>query len=564
MKNINLIVMGKTGSGKVNALDKMREERIKNVEICGNRIINTYKSKATKIGFIHGGCIPIIHGMCIKMIADLNSAAGFQSGKGFADEKFADAVVGLIATPFLAVPLLSAAVASAYVQTVGENYLKALISVIHLSPDQELDDNELIKKRLKEELSRLKKEEGLKMSDVTGEQKFNQQQEELERDLNERLDREDLPVANIMVAGITGSGKSTLINAVFGSEMAATGKGKPVTKRIAEYGNKDLPIHIWDTVGLELDSEKTKKSIASIKTIIAKKAEANDPYDRVHAIWYCINSESNRYQGVELEFIKELHSMDVPFIIVLTKCSGAVDEVNKFEDEIKKINASMGMKDIPIVQVVAKQINYRGMSTPISAFGLEKLVEVTLRLLPKFIKRAFIAAQKVSKYEKRSECEEIICSYVSAAQKGFWDKVPLVNTFVTDEKIMKMFRKLGEMYNTVLSPDSIEKIMKESGVDFKNKFFGLISPIDMGYSKKITNLLEQKKADGFSVEAADIEKNERAARMIAFYGYTFIDSIEELWKSYAKKQLKDVDTVVSELIRIINEKLKKQKAEIGG
>lgn len=563
MKNINLIVMGKTGSGKVNALDKMREERIKNVEICGNRIINTYKSKATKIGFIHGGCIPIIHGMCIKMIADLNSAAGFQSEKGFADEKFADAVVGLIATPFLAVPLLSAAVASAYVQTVGENYLKALISVIHLSPDQELDDNELIKKRLKEELSRLKKEEGLKISDVTGEQKFNQQQEELERDLNERLDREDLPVANIMVAGITGTGKSTLVNAVFGSEMAATGDGKPVTERIAEYGNKDLPIHIWDTVGLELDSEKTRKSIESIKATITKKAEANDPYDRVHAIWYCINSGSTRYQGAELEFIKKLHSLHVPFIIVLTKCSGDEDEVNKFEDEIKKINDSMGMKDIPIVKVLALPVSCRGMSIP--AFGLEKLVEVTLRLLPEFIKSAFIAAQNVSQSEKRSECEEIICSYVSAAQKGFWDKVPLVNVFVTDEKIMKMFRKLGEMYNTVLSPDSIEKIMKESGVDFKNNFFGLISPIDMGYSKKITNLLEQKKADGFSVEAADVEKNERAARMIAFYGYTFIDSIEELWKkSFTEEQLKDVDTVVSELIRIINEKLQRQKDKIGG
>ena len=142
---------------KINSLDKMREERIKNIEIRGNGIITTYESKATKIGFIPGGCIPIIHGMCIKMIADLNRVAGFQSGKGFGDEKFADAVLGLIANPFLAVPLLSAAVASAYVQTVGENYLKALISVIHLSSDRELADNELIKKRLKEELSRLKK-----------------------------------------------------------------------------------------------------------------------------------------------------------------------------------------------------------------------------------------------------------------------------------------------------------------------------------------------------------------------------------------------------------------------
>ena len=144
------------------------------------------------------------------------------------------------------------------------------------------------------------------------------------------------------------------------------------------------------------------------------------------------------------------------------------------------------------------------------------------------------------------------------------DKVLLINVFVTDKKIMKMFRKLGEMYNTVLSQESIEEIMKSSGVDFKNNFFGLISPIDMGYSKKITALLEQKKSDGFSVKMSDLEKNERAARMIAFYGYTFIDSIEELWKLLTEDQLKNVDIVVTQLIRIINRKLKERKAKVGG
>jgi GTPase SAR1 family protein len=142
---------------KIDALDKNREERIKNIEIRGNQIINDYGANATKIGFIPGGCIPIVHGMCIKMIADLNSTAGFKSGKEFAEEIFTDAVLGLIATPFMVVPLLSAAVAYAYVQTVGESYLKALISVIHLSSDRELANNELMKKRLKEELSKLKK-----------------------------------------------------------------------------------------------------------------------------------------------------------------------------------------------------------------------------------------------------------------------------------------------------------------------------------------------------------------------------------------------------------------------
>ena len=127
-----------------------------------------------------------------------------------------------------------------------------------------------------------------------------------------------------------------------------------------------------------------------------------------------------------------------------------------------------------------------------------------------------------------------------------------------------MFKKLGEMYNTVLTEEAIKKLINGSNVDFKNNFFGLISPIDMGYSKKITELLNQKKEDGFSVSIYDVEKNNRAARMIAFYGYTFIDSIEELWKEYTEEDLKDIDKTINELIDIINRKLGEKKFKFGG
>ena len=95
---------------------------------------------------------------------------------------------------------------------------------------------------------------------------------------------------------------------------------------------------------------------------------------------------------------------------------------------------------------------------------------------------------------------------------------------------------------------------------FENNFFGLISPIDMGYSKKITALLAQKKEEGFEVPI--VEKRDRAARMIAFYGYTFVDAIEQLWRELTEEQLNNVDMVVSNLIRIVDQKLKERKGEV--
>lgn len=392
----------------------------------------------------------------------------------------------------------------------------------------------------------------------------NREQQEREArafaDQVDSLDSSELPTANIMVAGITGTGKSTLINAVFGEDFAETGFGRPVTQSINEYNSADLPIQIWDTVGLELDAETTMKSIKNIKEKIAQKAESKDQFDRIHAIWYCVNSMSRRYQGAELDFIKSLHSIGVPFIIVLTQCYGDVDEVDAFEQEIRKINSNMGLDDVDIVQVCARDVKLRGVP-PVLAFGLEELVDLTTKKLPAFIKSGFVASQKVSQVQKRELCEDIIIEYIKSGKEGFWDKVPFANILMANKRIMSMFRKIGSVYNTQIPEEGIQRIAKEGGLDFENTFFGLISPIDFGYNKKIMSLLnDKKKEDGFSVNVGDLKKSDRVAVMIAFYGYTFIDSLEELWKDFTQSQLKDIDKVCVNLVDIINRRLRERKS----
>lgn len=390
------------------------------------------------------------------------------------------------------------------------------------------------------------------MNSYTNAQKQKIEEEDFKKKVDS-LDKDKLPTANIMVAGITGTGKSTLLNAIFGADLAETGKGRPVTAHIDEYQSVDVPIHIWDTVGLELDSEKTKESINSIRQTIAEKAEAKDQFDRVHAIWYCINSGSNRYQGAELDFIKNLHSIGVPFIIVLTQCIGDPDEINQFEKQIREMNVAMGMGDIEIVQVCAKPFKLRGFT--IDAFGLDKLVDKTLERLPEFIKGGFIAAQRVSQAQKRAQCEDIIFEYVDVAQRGFWDKVPIVNALVTDSKIKKMFTKIGRLYNTVLPDESINTIIRDLGsIDLENAFFGLISPFYKKYNEKLDKLFAEKKKQGFSVEVQKLEKSERVARMLAFYGYNFLDAIEDVWEELTEDQLKKADIVLSVLREKLNQR----------
>lgn len=375
------------------------------------------------------------------------------------------------------------------------------------------------------------------------------------------IDLDEIPVANIMVAGITGTGKSTLLNAIFSEDLAATGFGRPVTDEIKEYNNPNIPIRIWDTVGLELDAEKTQESIKAIRDTIAGKSSSDNQFDRIHAIWYCINSGSNRYQGAELDFIKNLHAIGVPFIIVLTQCIGDDDEIKAFEDKIKEINESMGMGDIEIVQVLAADKKTKKYT--IEAFGLDELVDVTIKKMPEFIKSGFVAAQTVSKLQKRIMCEEIIISYITAAREGFWDKVPLINIFTTDYKIGKMLKKIGQIYNVFLSEDEINTLMKDLGgkfgnIDIENGFQALVNPFNGKYNERIDKLFKKHRDNGGTIKSENIDKKERVERFLLFYGYTFMDSIEELWEKYVKNKSAELEHKVAILRDIINKKLGKR------
>lgn len=82
---------------------------------------------------------------------------------------------------------------------------------------------------------------------------------ELENDFAELL-KEKLEEAfnkrgkvNIIVAGKTGVGKSTLVNAVFQGNLAETGDGRPVTMTTREIKKEGIPLSIFDTRGLEVN-----------------------------------------------------------------------------------------------------------------------------------------------------------------------------------------------------------------------------------------------------------------------------------------------------------------------
>ena len=109
----------------------------------------------------------------------------------------------------------------------------------------------------------------------------------------------NLNTLNIIVAGKTGVGKSTLINSVFRDKLADTGMGKPVTEHMRKISKKGIPLAIYDTRGFELGKEVQKQVKKEVVETISKGLATKDINKSIHCIWYCINTVSNRIEPEE-------------------------------------------------------------------------------------------------------------------------------------------------------------------------------------------------------------------------------------------------------------------------
>jgi len=210
--------------------------------------------------------------------------------------------------------------------------------------------------------------------------------------------------ANVLIAGRSGVGKSTLINAVFGENLAETGQGKPVTQTTKRIVKQGIPVALYDTRGLEM--EQYRATLDQLKTFLTQSRNSIDIENHIHVAWVCVAEDSRRFEDGEQAVVKLCSEFGISVIVVITKARMDDGFLAKIKELAPSASQHLSVRAI-------EETFDDGHKIPKK--GLKELIQATHECVPEGRKSAFAAAQKIDIDLKKSKAHKIISAAATSA-----------------------------------------------------------------------------------------------------------------------------------------------------
>jgi uncharacterized protein (DUF697 family)/GTP-binding protein EngB required for normal cell division len=218
---------------------------------------------------------------------------------------------------------------------------------------------------------------------------------------------------NILIIGYTGSGKTSLIQAICGDNIVPTsaiGHGSSKTKDFIPYEIGNL--RFFDSEGF-LAGHEEKEYIEWFNEFILGQQRTKGTDEQIHLVWYCIMGPGGRVTNSDKQLIKKLFTNT---LVVITQ-----------NDIIKKEQIESIQKELEEVNIPNSNIIFTSSD---EKTGLNRLLERTYEIMPKAQKdskdsvEAFIK-QRIKDFESYAEGQADELCWWGAGRAALLTIVPI-------------------------------------------------------------------------------------------------------------------------------------------
>ncbi len=190
--------------------------------------------------------------------------------------------------------------------------------------------------------------------------------------------KKEKPIMNILLMGAVGVGKSSLINGLFGQEVAKAGVGKSLTQHLEKYVDEEKGLILWDTKGIE--AKDYQNTMESLKKEMEDSFKTLNEEEAIDVAYLCVKETSSRVEEREKELLNLTKEWNIPTIVIFTNTQEKAGDA--FVKEAQKIiNEEWGFKGFIRAYVRVNSVAYslRGIEVPVE--GLKELVDETKKCL---------------------------------------------------------------------------------------------------------------------------------------------------------------------------------------
>lgn len=248
---------------------------------------------------------------------------------------------------------------------------------------------------------------------------------------------------NLAVFGKTGVGKSTLVNAIFGRDVARTGVGSPVTRGLVYYRHPDGFLGVYDSEGFETGTAGDA-IVAGLRSLVSDhRTKAVD--EQIHAAWYLVRWSDRRFERGQEQFVRELADLGLPVVVVLTQVPNRDGQVHPEAAEFARYIEGLDLPISPHGRVLLTN----ALADPFTGspvFGLQELLDTTYEVIPAAAEAALTAAQMLDVGRKKKAVAAIINQAVVVAAGVGATPIPFADAALLVPNQVTMIARITAAY----------------------------------------------------------------------------------------------------------------------